>query len=67
MTRPCRSCRANYLTDDYEDVFLSVSDAKQVIDANTMVPWYAGAARMDAGLTITERLASIAKEARPNR
>ena len=27
-----------------------------------MVPWYAGAARMDAGLTITERLAEIAKE-----
>ncbi|MFR4414994.1 MAG: hypothetical protein ACLT4C_06915 [Butyricicoccus sp.] len=53
---------SNYLTDDYEDVFLSVSDAKQVIDANTMVPWYAGAARMDAGLTITERLASIAKD-----
>lgn len=59
---------SNYLTDDYEDVFLSVSDAEQVIDANTMVPWYAGAARMDAGaarmdagLTITERLASIAK------
>lgn len=52
---------SNYLTDDYEDVFLSVSDAKQVIDANTMVPWYAGAARMDAGLTITERLAEIAK------
>lgn len=54
---------SNYLTDDYEDVFLSVSDAKQVIDANTMVPWYAGAARMDAGLTITERLASIAHKA----
>ena len=53
---------SNYLTDDYEDVFLSVSDAKQVIDANTMVPWYAGAARMDAGLTITERLAKIAKD-----
>ena len=26
-----------------------------------MVPWHAGAARMDAGLTITERLAEIAK------
>ena len=26
-----------------------------------MVPWYAGAARMDAGLTITEQLAKIAK------
>ena len=42
-------------------MFLSVGDAKQVIDADKMVPWYAGAARMDAGLTITERLASIAK------
>lgn len=52
---------SNYLTDDYEDVFLSVDNAKQVIDAGKMVPWYAGAARMDAGLTITERLASIAK------
>lgn len=49
-------------TDGYDDVFLSVSDAKQVIDADTMVPWHAGAARMDAGLTITERLAEIAKD-----
>lgn len=52
---------SNYLTDDYKDVFLSVDNAKQVIDADTMVPWHAGAARMDAGLTITERLAKIAK------
>ena len=52
---------SNYLTDDYKDVFLSVDNAKQVIDADTMVPWHAGAARMDAGLTITERLAEIAK------
>ena len=52
---------SNYLTDNYDNMFLSVDNAKQVIDANTMVPWYAGAARMDAGLTITERLASIAK------
>ena len=49
-------------TDVYNDVFLSVDNAKQVIDADTMVPWHAGAARMDAGLTITERLAEIAKE-----
>ena len=49
-------------TDVYNDVFLTVSDAKQVIDADKMVPWYAGAARMDAGLTITEQLAEIAKE-----
>lgn len=48
-------------TDGYDDVFLTVSDAKQVIDADKMVPWHAGAARMDAGLTITERLAEIAK------
>ena len=51
----------NYLTDNYDNVFLSVDNAKQVIDAKQMVPWYAGAARMDAGLTITERLAKIAK------
>ena len=49
-------------TDVYDDVFLSVDNAKQVIDAGEMVPWYAGAARMDAGLTITEQLAEIAKE-----
>lgn len=48
-------------TDGYDDVFLSVDNAKQVIDADTMVPWHAGAARMDAGLTITEQLAKIAK------
>ena len=48
-------------TDVYDDVFLSVDNAKQVIDAGEMVPWYAGAARMDAGLTITEQLAKIAK------
>lgn len=55
---------SGYLPDDYnyDNVFLSVSDAKQVIDADKMVPWYAGAARMDAGLTITERLAEIAKD-----
>ncbi|MFR2288629.1 MAG: hypothetical protein ACLS69_02180 [Butyricicoccus sp.] len=47
--------------DNYDNVFLSVSDAEQVIDADKMVPWYAGAARMDAGLTITEQLAKIAK------
>lgn len=48
-------------TDGYDDVFLTVDDAEQVINADTMVPWYAGAARMDAGLTITERLAEIAQ------
>lgn len=52
---------SGYLTDKYDDVFLSVDDAEQVIDADKMVPWHAGAARMDAGLTITERLAEIAQ------
>ena len=47
--------------DGYDDVFLSVDNAKQIIDAGEMVPWYAGAARMDAGLTITEQLAKIAQ------
>lgn len=53
---------SGYLTDKYDNVFLSVDNAKQVIDAKQMVPWYAGAARMDAGLTITEQLAKIAQE-----
>lgn len=59
---------SGYLPDDYDynNVFLSVSDAEKVIDANTMVPWYAGAARMDAGLTITEQLAEIAKKHKEN-
>ena len=59
---------SGYLPDDYDynNVFLSVSDAEKVIDANTMVPWYAGAARMDAGLTITEQLAAIAKTHKQN-
>lgn len=56
---------SGYLPDDdntlYDNVFLSVSDAEKVIDADKMVPWYAGAARMDAGLTITEQLAKIAQ------
>ena len=52
---------SGYLTDKYDDVFLSVDNAKQVIDADKMVPWHAGAARMDAGLTITEQLAKIAQ------
>ena len=50
-----------YLADaDYNDVFMSVSDAKNVIDADQMVSWHAQASRMDAGLQLTERLAQIA-------
>ena len=50
-----------YLADaSYNDVFMSVSDAKDVIDAEKMVSWHAQASRMDAGLQLTERLAQIA-------
>lgn len=50
-----------YLADEtYDDVFMSVSDAKDVIDADKMVSWHAQASRMDAGLQLTERLAQIA-------
>ena len=52
-----------YLTNvAYNNVFMSVSDAKDVIDANKMVSWHAQASRMDAGLQLTERLAQIAKD-----
>ena len=45
----------------YKDVFMSVSEAKDVIDADNMVSWHAQASRMDAGLQLTEKLAQIAK------
>lgn len=44
----------------YDDVFMSVSDAKKVIDADKMVSWHAQASRMDAGLQLTKELAQIA-------
>ena len=51
-----------YLADAaYKDVFMRVSDAKDVIDADRMVSWHAQASRMDAGLQLTEKLAQIAK------
>ena len=53
-----------YLADEsgrYDDVFMSIDDAKAVIDVDKMVSWHAGASRMDAGLQITEQLAKIAK------
>lgn len=54
---------AGYLADEaYDDVFMSVSDAKDVIDADKMVSWHAQASRMDAGLQLTEKLAQIAAE-----
>lgn len=52
-----------YLADAaYEDVFMSVPNAKDVIDADKMVSWHAQASRMDAGLQLTEKLAQIAAE-----
>lgn len=47
--------------ENYDDVFMSISDAEAVIDVNKMVSWHAGASRMDAGLQITEQLAKIAQ------
>lgn len=47
--------------ENYDDVFMSISDAKNVIDVDKMVSWHAGASRMDAGLQITEQLAEIAQ------
>lgn len=56
-----------YLADEsYDNVFMSISDAEDVIDVDKMVSWHAGASRMDAGLQITEQLAEIAKEHKTN-
>lgn len=56
-----------YLADkSYDDVFMSIDAAKDVIDVDKMVSWHAGASRMDAGLQITEQLAKIAKEHKTN-
>lgn len=50
-----------YLANEaYNNVFMSISDAKAVIDADKMVSWHAQASRMDAGLQLTESLAQIA-------
>ncbi len=50
-----------YLANEaYNNVFMSISDAKAVIDADKMVSWHAQASRMDAGLQLTEKLAQIA-------
>lgn len=52
----------DYLANEsYNNVFMSVSDAMDVIDVDKMVSWHAGASRMDAGLQITEQLAKIAQ------
>ena len=51
-----------YLSNEsYDNVFMSIDKAMDVIDVDNMVSWHAGASRMDAGLQITEQLAEIAK------
>ena len=51
-----------YLANEsYDDVFMSIDEAKAVIDVDKMVSWHAGASRMDAGLQITKQLAEIAQ------
>lgn len=58
-----------YLDDEsgrYDNVFMSIDAAKDVIDVDKMVSWHAGASRMDAGLQITEQLAKIAQAHKAN-
>ena len=48
-------------TESYDNVFMSIDKAEDVIDVDKMVSWHAGASRMDAGLQITKQLAEIAQ------
>jgi pilin isopeptide linkage protein/uncharacterized repeat protein (TIGR02543 family) len=41
---------------------MTLTEADTVLNEDTMLAWYAGAARMDSGLTIAEQLATIAEE-----
>jgi hypothetical protein len=57
----------NFLVNEkYDDLFMSVEDADEVINPDTMRAWFAAAARMDAGLTMTKQIAKVAKENDPN-
>jgi len=53
-------------TESYDNVFMSIDKAEDVIDVDKMVSWHAGASRMDAGLQITEQLAKIAQAHKAN-
>jgi uncharacterized repeat protein (TIGR02543 family) len=46
----------------YDRAFMTLEEAETVLNEDTMLAWYAGASRMDAGLTIAEQLATIANE-----
>lgn len=50
----------------YDNTFMTVAEASAVLDEDTMLAWYAGASRMDAGLTLAEQLATVADEHDPN-
>lgn len=52
--------------ENYDDVFMSIDTAEDVIDVDKMVSWHAGASRMDAGLQITKQLAEIAQAHKAN-
>jgi uncharacterized repeat protein (TIGR02543 family) len=45
----------------YDSAFMTLEEAKAVLDPETMLAWYSGASRMDAGLTLAEQLANVAK------
>lgn len=52
-----------YLVNEpYNDVFMTIDQAKDIINADEMIPWYARAARMDAGLEMSQALADIAEK-----
>jgi uncharacterized repeat protein (TIGR02543 family) len=46
----------------YDRAFMTLDDAKSVLTEDKMMAWYAGATRLDAGLSIAEQLASVATE-----
>jgi uncharacterized repeat protein (TIGR02543 family) len=50
----------------YDNAFLTLDEANTVLNVDSMMAWYAGASRMDAGLTIAEQLASVADANDPN-
>jgi hypothetical protein len=54
------------VNETYDDLFMTIDEADEVIDPDTMRAWYAAAARMDAGLTMTQQIAKVAKENDPN-
>jgi uncharacterized repeat protein (TIGR02543 family) len=46
----------------YNNAFMTVDEAESVLGTNSMLSWYSGASRMDAGLTLAEQLAAVATQ-----